>query len=100
VLGYLAGSAYSAVERRVGTGLAIAVAAVVVAAVAVWAVRRHRRAGPASGGPEGGEQISPLDNPDGPVGEQISPVGDPAGPAASGGSPPGPDDLRAGRPGD
>jgi membrane-associated protein len=100
VLGYLAGSAYSAVERRVGTGLAIAVAAVVVAAVAVWAVRRHRRAGPASGSPGGGEQISPLDNPDDPVSEQISPVGDPAGPAGSGGSPPGPDDLRAGQPGD
>ena len=42
LLGYLAGSAYAAVESRVGTGLAIAVAAVVVAAVAVWAVRRHR----------------------------------------------------------
>lgn len=42
LLGYLAGSAYSAVESRIGTGLAVAVAAVVVAAVAVWAVRRHR----------------------------------------------------------
>jgi membrane-associated protein len=44
LLGYLAGSAYSAVESRVGTGLAIAVAAVVVAAVIVWTVRRHRAA--------------------------------------------------------
>ena len=42
LLGYLAGSAYSAVESRVGAGLAIAVAAVVVAAVVVWTVRRHR----------------------------------------------------------
>ena len=42
LLGYLAGSAYSAVESRVGTGLAIVVAAVVVAAVVVWTVRRHR----------------------------------------------------------
>jgi membrane-associated protein len=42
LLGYLAGSAYGAVERRVGTGLAVAVALVVVAAVAIWAVRRHR----------------------------------------------------------
>ena len=42
LLGYAAGSAYSAVERRVGTGLAIAVAAVVVVGLAVWAVRRHR----------------------------------------------------------
>jgi membrane-associated protein len=44
LLGYLAGSAYSAVESRVGTGLAIAVAAVVVAALIVWTVRRHRSA--------------------------------------------------------
>lgn len=42
LLGYLAGSAYTEVERRVGTGLAIAVAAVVVAALAAWAIRRHR----------------------------------------------------------
>jgi membrane-associated protein len=46
LLGYLAGSAYSAVESRVGTGLAVAVAVVVVAAVVVWAVRRRRRAAP------------------------------------------------------
>jgi membrane-associated protein len=60
LLGYLAGSAYSAVETRVGTGLAVAVAVVVVAAVAVWVVRRRRAA--ASGyavtddgaGPDGG----------------------------------------------
>jgi membrane-associated protein len=44
LLGYLAGSAYSAVESRVGTGLAIAVAVVVVAAIIVWTVRRHRSA--------------------------------------------------------
>jgi membrane-associated protein len=44
LLGYLAGSAYSAVESRIGTGLAIAVAAIVVAAVVVWTVRRHRAA--------------------------------------------------------
>jgi membrane-associated protein len=50
LLGYLAGSAYSAVESRVGTGLAIVVAAVVIAAVVVWTVRRHRapRARPAA----------------------------------------------------
>jgi membrane-associated protein len=42
LLGYLAGSAYGAVERRVGTGLAVAVALVVVAALGIWAVRRHR----------------------------------------------------------
>jgi membrane-associated protein len=44
LLGYLAGSAYSVIERRIGTGLGIAVAAIVVAAAAAWAVRRHRAA--------------------------------------------------------
>ena len=43
LLGYLAGSAYGAVERTVGTGLAIVIAAAVVAAAGVWAWRRHRR---------------------------------------------------------
>jgi membrane-associated protein len=43
LLGYLAGSAYEVVERRVGAGLAIALAAVIVAALIAWAVRRHRR---------------------------------------------------------
>ena len=42
LLGYLAGSAYVVVERRVGAGLAIGIGVVVVAAVATWAVRRHR----------------------------------------------------------
>ena len=42
LLGYLAGSAYGAVERRVGTGLAVAVSVIVVAALGVWVVRRHR----------------------------------------------------------
>lgn len=42
LLGYLAGSAYAVVERRVGAGLAIAIGAVVVAGLAVWAFRRHR----------------------------------------------------------
>jgi membrane-associated protein len=42
LLGYLAGSAYTVVEREVGTGFAIAIAALVVAALVVWAVRRRR----------------------------------------------------------
>lgn len=42
LLGYLAGSAYAVVERRVGTGLAISVGALIVAAMSVWAFRRHR----------------------------------------------------------
>jgi membrane-associated protein len=43
LLGYLAGSAYTVIERRVGAGLAIAVAALVVAVLVAWVVRRHRR---------------------------------------------------------
>ncbi len=43
LLGYLAGAAYAAVERTVGAGLAIAVGVVVLAAVGVVVVRRHRR---------------------------------------------------------
>ncbi len=43
LLGYLAGSAYVAVERTVGAGLAIAIAVLVVAAAGIWAWRRHRR---------------------------------------------------------
>jgi membrane-associated protein len=54
LLGYLAGSAYGAVERRVGTGLAVAVALVLVAALGVWAVRRHRSL--ASGGGDESEE--------------------------------------------
>jgi membrane protein DedA with SNARE-associated domain len=41
-LGYLAGSAYAVVERRIGTGLAVAIGIIVVAGVATWAIRRHR----------------------------------------------------------
>jgi membrane-associated protein len=48
LLGYAAGSAYVAIERRVGAALAIAVAAVVLAGLVVWAVRRHRLAGSVS----------------------------------------------------
>jgi len=42
LLGYLAGSAYAVVERRVGTGLAIAIGVIVVVAAAIWVFRRHR----------------------------------------------------------
>ena len=45
LLGYLAGSAYVVVEKRVGTGLAVVIAALALAAVGTWAVRRHRAAG-------------------------------------------------------
>ena len=43
LLGYAAGSAYAAIERTVGTGVAIVVAVVVVGGVGFWLVRRHRR---------------------------------------------------------
>ncbi len=43
LLGYLAGSAYEVVERRVGAGLAIVVVVCVLAAAGVWLLRRHRR---------------------------------------------------------
>jgi membrane-associated protein len=48
LLGYAAGSAYAAIERTVGTGVAIVVAVGVLGGVGFWLVRRHRRerAGP------------------------------------------------------
>jgi membrane-associated protein len=42
LLGYLAGSAYTVIERRVGAGLAVVVAVLVIAAGITWALRRHR----------------------------------------------------------
>jgi membrane-associated protein len=42
VLGYVAGSAYATVERRVGTGLAIGIGVVVAAAIAAWVISRRR----------------------------------------------------------
>lgn len=58
LLGYLAGSAYGAVERRVGTGLAVAVALILVAALGVWAVRRHRALASGRTEPEGAAPAS------------------------------------------
>lgn len=43
LVGYLAGAAYKKVEHLIGTGSAIAVAAVVVIGVIVWTIRRRRR---------------------------------------------------------
>jgi membrane protein DedA with SNARE-associated domain len=42
LLGYLAGNSYKAIEKTVGRGAAIAVAAVVVIGLVVWRIRRHR----------------------------------------------------------
>jgi membrane-associated protein len=53
LLGYVAGSAYAAIERTVGTGVAIVVAVAVLGGLGFWLVRRHRReqASPGAGGP-------------------------------------------------
>jgi membrane-associated protein len=42
LLGYLAGNSYAAVEKTVGRGAALAVLALVLVAVLVWRIRRHR----------------------------------------------------------
>jgi membrane-associated protein len=42
LLGYLAGNSYAAIERTFGRAAALVVAAVVVIALVVWSVRRHR----------------------------------------------------------
>lgn len=72
LLGYAAGSAYAAIERTVGTGVAIVVAVVVLGGVGFWLVRRHRRgqadpdavraAGPDTAGPdaEGPDVVRPA----------------------------------------
>ncbi|WP_042454731.1 DedA family protein [Streptacidiphilus jiangxiensis] len=43
LLGYLAGQAYQKVEKQAGQIVAGVIALIVVVAVSVWAVRRHRR---------------------------------------------------------
>lgn len=42
LVGYLAGNAYTQVQKYVGSGAAIVVAAIVLIAVVVWRVRKHR----------------------------------------------------------
>lgn len=62
LLGYVAGSAYAVVERTVGAGLAIALAAVVIAAAGMWAWRRHHRiAAPVPVSGEGAEPGAAAD---------------------------------------
>lgn len=43
VAGYLAGESYHRVEKWLGRGAAVIVAVIVLVAIAVWAVRRHRK---------------------------------------------------------
>lgn len=42
MLGYLAGDAYKKVEKTLGTGTAIVVGVLVIVALVVWQVRKHR----------------------------------------------------------
>lgn len=42
LLGFFAGNSYQAVASKVGTGLAVAVGAIVVVAIVVWRVRKER----------------------------------------------------------
>jgi membrane-associated protein len=82
LLGYLAGSAYSTVESRVGSGLAIAVAVAVAAAVAVWVVRRHRTAAARLQGEDPSPSISgpgPDEPGDAPARESGGVAADPRG---------------------
>ena len=69
LLGYLAGSAYAVVEQRVGTGLAIAIGAIVVIAVAIWAIRRHRAQPATAAG-----QSAPADAQSAPADAQSKPA--------------------------
>jgi membrane protein DedA with SNARE-associated domain len=43
LLGYLAGASYRKLEHSFGQGTALAAAALVVVALAVWRIRGHRR---------------------------------------------------------
>jgi membrane-associated protein len=58
LLGYVAGSAYAAIERTVGTGVAIVVAVAVLGGVGFWLVRRHRREQASPRVPSGGAASS------------------------------------------
>ena len=70
LLGYAAGSAYAAIERTVGTGVAIVVAVVVLGGVGFWADRRAAGAGAgqcdaaaARCGGAGGRMAGPMRRP-------------------------------------
>ena len=43
LLGFLAGNSYKTIEKSVGRGAAIAIAAFAVVALIVWRIREHRR---------------------------------------------------------
>lgn len=110
LLGYAAGSAYAAIERTVGAGVAIVVAVVVLGGVGFWLVRRHRReqagpdavrpAGPGTAGPGAVGPTGPgTAGPDaaGPAAVGPAAVG-PAGPDTAGPDAAGPDVVRPASP--
>ena len=95
LLGYAAGSAYAAIERTVGTGVAIVVAVAVLGGVGFWLVRRHRReravpdaagpdvAGPDAAGPDAAVPDPAVPDVAGPdVAGREAAVPEPAGPDA------------------
>lgn len=55
-IGYAAGASYAQVEKKLGTGSAVAIAAIVVVALVVWRVRKHRRS---RAGQEGDRRSAP-----------------------------------------
>jgi membrane-associated protein len=46
LLGFLADNSYSAIEKTFGRTVAIVVGVIVLVGLAVWQIRRHRRARP------------------------------------------------------
>jgi membrane protein DedA with SNARE-associated domain len=94
LLGYAAGSAYAAIERTVGAGVAIVVAVMVLGGVGFWLIRRHRR-DPAVPDPAGPDVAVPdMAGPDvavpgAPGPDMAGP--DVAGPDMAGPGAPGPD---------
>ena len=44
LIGYAAGASYKTIESKFGTGSAVVLAALVIAGLAIWGVRRHRAA--------------------------------------------------------
>lgn len=44
ILGFLAGNSYRTVEKTVGRGTALAAAAIIIIALVVWRIRKHRSA--------------------------------------------------------
>ena len=59
LLGYLAGNSYARVEKTVGRGAAIAVLALVLVALLIWRIRKHRAERRAESEPSPGPEKGP-----------------------------------------